>query len=562
MKKRALRLLAVCLTLALLCSTAAAQSALDVEYTVAEKLLKQLQAGSGFTGTLTVESTAVAGREADAVTTTRPITIGVDYIYVRPDTVAQSEGESRLSLAVTDGDTAQGKTELALRGGKLYLQSALFGDAWYALSAGAVNPEAQSGKTAGAIAQEASSLLQQSAMPGLTTFALGLLTRLYDVDLTQWGEVLDPYATKVDVWIEGFRQSALLDKAADGTTTMRIDYQIPVTAVKAQIKQMVLDLLADTALLEKLRALLPEADTQRYLDPTLQSYYFYAIDELPLNGDLTLSRTVSLKGETRALTLQLPLYDSQGKALTLRYDRQKGAGDLPDENTLELQSDKIVWKVVYQTYQSLTGTTVYQGTLLRTPIGEDAFAVGAAEPAQLAAQKTISAAFTLSAQQAQGKDAEGKDTLTDTWAFSLTPDYTPDVADDEAAEPTEAQQEQYITFDPLDIQMQTVFTSGQAKNASTALDVTLSIAGDRSPQTITLKLTGKTRGKWEPAALDVSAAQSLDTMDTAALTQWIAQAGVKGGLLLLPYVSLPSQSAATAQPDATAQPEATAQPGA
>ena len=65
MKRFAPRLLTLCLTLALLCTTAFAQTATDINYTVEEKLLKQLQAGSGFSGTLTLEATAVDGRAGE-----------------------------------------------------------------------------------------------------------------------------------------------------------------------------------------------------------------------------------------------------------------------------------------------------------------------------------------------------------------------------------------------------------------------------------------------------------------------------------------------------------------
>ena len=87
MKKIALRILTLCLVLAL-CLPAVAESVADVSYTVAEKLLKQLEAGSGFAGTVTFTSTAVAGREAEAITTLKPMVFDVSYIYVREDLAA------------------------------------------------------------------------------------------------------------------------------------------------------------------------------------------------------------------------------------------------------------------------------------------------------------------------------------------------------------------------------------------------------------------------------------------------------------------------------------------
>ena len=65
----------------------------------------------------------------------------------------------------------------------------------------------------------------------------------------------------------------------------------------------------------------------------------------------------------------------EGGAVSLVYDRHKGNGDVPDENTIELRGERVLLKADYQTYDTLTGTTVYQGTLLRQPIGIETFAV-------------------------------------------------------------------------------------------------------------------------------------------------------------------------------------------
>ena len=67
--KRFFALLLACM---LLCGSALAE-----DYTVAEKLYKQLWAGSGFSGTLSVEVDSAAFRTA------RPLAAAADYIYVR-----------------------------------------------------------------------------------------------------------------------------------------------------------------------------------------------------------------------------------------------------------------------------------------------------------------------------------------------------------------------------------------------------------------------------------------------------------------------------------------------
>ena len=128
MKKTALRLLTVCLALSLL-SPAVAETATGTQFTVGEKLIKQLEAGSGFTGTVTVESKAVEGLEASAITTVKPMVLDFTYIHVREDLAAKTPAENRVTLALTDGGQSQATGEFAYRGGTLYLRSSLTGDA-------------------------------------------------------------------------------------------------------------------------------------------------------------------------------------------------------------------------------------------------------------------------------------------------------------------------------------------------------------------------------------------------------------------------------------------------
>ena len=554
MKKIALRAVTLCLTLVLLMSAAYAETATDVNYTVQEKMLKQLQAGSGFTGTLTVESKAVPGRESEALTTLKPLTFDCSYIYVRQDLAAKTPAESRFTLALVDGDQSLGTGELSLKEGALFLKSSLIGENWLSLQNSAQTADTQS-DTAGALSQAVQGLLANTAMPGLETFMTSILGQLGNVDSTQWTTTLETYTTKIDLWIEGYRQKAVLGKTDAGVTTMQVDYQIPETAVKAQLKQMVMDMLSDQALLGLLSEILPEDDAQRFLNPELQSYYFYAVDQIPLNGDMFISRTVTLKGETQALTLSLPMYDSQGGAMTLRYDRHKGVGDLPEENTIALQSEKLLLEADYQTYSTLTGTTVYQGTLLRKPQGTETFEVGTQDTAVGEVLKTLSAAFTLSIQHTNATDAEGKDAQATNFELNVSPEYTPDVTDDDVAAPSDAQAAQYIVFTPMDIALDASFTSGQAKNASTALDLLLTVAGDQLPQTVSAEFHGKTKGKWTPEAFTVLAAKPVNTMSAADLQAMLTQAGVRGGLILLPYIGLPaSQATATPVPAETAAP--------
>ncbi|NCB07865.1 MAG: hypothetical protein EOM73_06860 [Bacteroidia bacterium] len=234
----------------------------------------------------------------DALTTIQPLTFNVTYLYVRADSATQTDAESRWGLTLMDGEKALGDAEVSLQSGVTSLRSSLLGDSWVAFGG-----EEEALSAEGAIGQATESLTSQSIAPGLLSFATGVLAHTHDVDFTKWDSVLETYTTKIDLWIEAYREGAKLGKAEDGTTTMEVNYTIPASAFKAQLKQMVMDMLADQDLLSRLSTLIGTEAAQQYLNPELQSYYFYAIDELPVSKEMTISRTVSLKGDTLALSL-------------------------------------------------------------------------------------------------------------------------------------------------------------------------------------------------------------------------------------------------------------------
>lgn len=95
----------------------------------------------------------------------------------------------------------------------------------------------------------------------------------------------------------------------------------------------------------------------------------------PWASNLTIDRTVSLEGDTLELHLSLPLYDAEGGEVALRYDRTRGDGDLPDDNTITLESGLRAIALTYQEYSSMTGVRVIQGSLTSEPRGADAFTV-------------------------------------------------------------------------------------------------------------------------------------------------------------------------------------------
>ena len=500
------------LMLALVCLSCFAMPAVaaDTEdYTVAEKLLKQLWAGSGFSGTLSIELAAKEG--AQAASTLKPIVLDVNYIYVRPTAVETAE--HRADLTLMDGESATSAAHMQVKDGALALQADVISPDWYSFDA--AGQEADGAGLAGGATE---ALLNQTGMPELATAGLELLWKLRNVEGLD--DALATYLTRIDLWIENYRQDATLGKLSDGTTTMEVRYAVAPAAIKAQAKQLILDLLADQTVLGVLQQTLGEELSGRLLNPGLQSYYFAAVDALPLTDSLTISRTVSLKGDTLALHLSLPLYDAQAGAVTLRYDRASGEGDLPDENALGLQSDTRAITLTYQEYSSMTGVRVIQGSFESEPRGADAYAVDG-EKAQ--AQKKLALSFSLKQQESQSRDSEGRDVYGYDAELTLKPDGTG---------------EDTVDFPATEAVLSAQFASKELKAAATDMSAKLTLGGEGWEQTVTMTLEGRTRKKWEPETLpeDRVYVSQMTQEDVAAL---LPGAALRGMALMTEYLSLP-----------------------
>lgn len=473
------------LALFVACMMAAMPALAAPDYTVAEKLVKQLSAGSGFSGTITLEA------DTESFSTVKPIVLDVDYIFVRPETV--SLGEHRADITLMDGETAVTSAHVQVLAGNTAIQSDLIGSDWYALSA----QGGEAAAPASAIAPILSALSAIQATKGLDAENDDLLE-----------DALQDFTTRIDIWIEGYRQSADLHKLEDGTSAMQVSYRVSPASLKAQIKQMVFELLSDAEVLASLKQVLGE-ELSVYLDPRYQSWYFDCIEALPLSDEMTLDRTVSLKGNTQELKLSLPMYSAQLGGMTLSYSRTQGEGDLPGSSLIRLDSESWTAELSWQEYSSMTGVNVMQGTL----------ACGPAAGFTVSDETVLSCAvnFTLKQETTEGKDENGLDLHTYNASLTLAP-----------AEGGEA-------FPETAIVLASAFASEERKSAATDMSATLTLSTD--DEAIELTMNGKSRKKWDPVALPSAPVENADW------NALLPGAGVRALAALSSFITVPETAA-------------------
>jgi hypothetical protein len=525
MKRMMIRIISLGLML-MLCAGAAAQDADDLSYTMSEKLMKQLNAGSGFIGTLTLNATAAEGRENDAYSTVKPLVLDWTYIKLGGDEEAGLPDETRLTLTLDVSEYQQGSAEISVQDGKIYMRSSLLDDNWYLLGDHALQSVLGSAGIADVLPAASQFMRTGGLLSGTASFFSNMALYLIGGNTDSMTEAMEQYTTKIDFWLEGYRDSVQVDNLDDGTSVMEIAYRIPAAAVKAQLKQLLIDLMNDAALLTDLQSLMPKEQADLFLEPSLQPYYFYTVDELPLADDLVIRRVMSFLGETVELSVTMPLYDSVSGAVALTYTRKQGGEDMPYDNTLKIEGEDSYAELTYRTYETITGTTMYQGTVV---------AGGPEENGEK--PKPVRASFDLSLQSVTTKDLNGYETLNQSLKLSILPVETPDAL--EAA--------QYDTVPKTEFSLNISFASLAAKNAPTDATMKLKLSGDDMAQEITLDFAGATTANWTPEAFDRGQAVNLTDMSQEKRDALVSQAVVKGGLLVLPYINLPQVSPAPAE---------------
>lgn len=428
-------------------------SAHAADITNAEKLLKQLEAGSGFSGSWTVD---LADRNGNTLLQ-KPFAGDITYIYVRPDEETGNTAAHELTLAITEEEQSLAKAAVYVQDGDGYLQSDLLGENWYHL---------HQSEDAAAIG-ELDDLLRQFGIPSI--MKLGLAAVWGHRESGNFNNALDQLAIQTDLWLEAYRTRTVLGKTEEDKSTLTASYAVPAEAIKAHLKQLLQEILTDTSLHTALALAFNEDTAQTYLNAGYLSFYCDVVDALPLTGEAVLERTVFVGGGTAALRLSLPLYDTAAGDCVITYDQQCGRNDQPDETAIMLQSGLRSILISFQQYSSITGVSVLQGEVHSTPV-------------QHPEEKSIECGFTLTHTQQEDVDEQARSVYSVNQVLTVTPLGSGSKA---AAVPA------------TEIMLTAAFASGASQKAATEVTATLLVGGDDLEHQVTVTLNGKSCRKWD-----------------------------------------------------------------
>lgn len=289
--KRLLALLLAALILAL--------PALALDYTLEEKLFKQVKDGSGFKLRLEFEKKGGAfGLLSDAQNALVAALLNGSQLQLHSlRGVGTIKGRQDVELALTrDG---QGLMDLRfLRNAQHQsLSSSLFGGATYA--------DLRDGGGLMALL-----LGEQPPWPPVE----GMLLRFASAESTWQTEAnkkLEEYSLKLSVFLANYTTTQQIRDAANQTLT-QVKVQVPAGELKEQIKRLLGLMYQDQALLALLSREMTARESTAFLQPEMLAGFSAALDAFPMRGEVLSQRLINAQGQVVDNRLTLPLDGARG----------------------------------------------------------------------------------------------------------------------------------------------------------------------------------------------------------------------------------------------------------
>lgn len=276
-----------------------ALNAWAAEYTLDEKLIKQVKDGSGLKVTVKMDKTGGSFTSLDAQTNLalNALLPGAELSLRFLRGVGTIKGMQDLEITLTKG----GEPLAGMRS----LRDTQFESLTSSLLGGITYADVRGG---GALM--AMLLDQDPAWPPLE----GVLLKLLLAEST-WqtaaNRKLDAYQLKLSLWLQGFTQTETV-RAEDNTLRTRVLVSVPAAQLKNQIKQLLVDMFNDAELLSLLSRELNGREAAAFLQPGMLNGFFSSLDLLPLSGNIISERVMDNLGTLVENRIILPMGGARG----------------------------------------------------------------------------------------------------------------------------------------------------------------------------------------------------------------------------------------------------------
>ena len=327
----------------------------------------------------------------------------------------------------------------------------------------------------------------------------GMVLSVLSAD-AEWQERAQPHfiklETRLGVWLNSYVESTT-GQTEDGVDYTQLDFTIPGAAVKAEIKQLLVDFYGDGELLTLMREIVSPQAAAAYLQPEAMNGLFLMVDALGLGDDLILLRRYDAKGQALLDEITLPF--GEGGPLTQVKISAVGAGQ--DQG----------WRIEGTAKSGVSlclsfrgaGEGVYTGSAdLTLPPRDDSFVVSDQMP-----ESTV-LSFDYNLEWEIGEEQ-----------YSLTTDKF-----EKAVKGTLVLKPRENTALPAQsLTLEAGFSSGSAQRSATRLDGTLiwrDLEGDAQIKAV---LDSRTVAPFQAQSLDGAEGLRLDQLDDQSLSALAAR---------------------------------------
>lgn len=259
-------------------------SASAAGYALPEKMMKQIQVGSGIKGTINLKGNA----DADL----QPFFAAVQNAEYELRGIHFSNNEHYYIYQAGENEQRNNLSEILKNDeGKIYLRSDLIEGKSYQL------PNLEN-------------------ILGLLLKADGtnpsVLSNIIQAVLSEQSEEGSAFNTdalerQIETWITSFATETAIQKSEEGTPRLFQEFVIPLNELYGEISSLIRYLSKDEGFMTSIRTLLSEEQAALYLNPNLEYFYLEALNHLNLKDEIRLSRSLSTMGELISSSLQIPL---------------------------------------------------------------------------------------------------------------------------------------------------------------------------------------------------------------------------------------------------------------
>ena len=478
---------------------------LAADYTLPEKMDKQLAIGSGLKGSFTLH----AEGKTDALQGFLP------FLDKEISLRGMKSGDDAHYYIYQAGENEQQNalTELYLKEGSAYFRSDLLNGRVYSL------PDLTAFSD-----QVFPSGGENPPFASMMIRAQQSFSKKKDT----WDSLISRYAEEVEIWVTGFEDNRTIQVLPDGSSAVRMNYTIPVGELKKEIVSLLTKIKSIPEERELFESIMSENQAAIYFNPNLDYFYDAALSALNNEFDVVLSRTVSTMGEVMASEIELPL-DARYFGYSSLVIKQEGP-----QTSYILNNDQETVMIVQNGNLTPENTAPVELRLIRYPSPENK------EPF---ARSAVLVSVTHTTETST--DEEARDHQKDHWIITAGKDVS--------FLPEGEKSEDYPEMDPLHLEVTLHYFSKYSQSSPT----TLEISGRLENSGVTLSLEGsfKTASPWIFSPFDITDAQDFLTLAAEQKLSLLTEALTAAGTQLQAVDEKEEDAPRESEPEPTADPD-------